>query len=202
MSAPQYSEFFEHEHDGIREYDNPLPGWWTWLFAATIVFSAFYVAYYHIGIGPSVHDRYDAEVVAQLERQLSSFGTLEPTDETILRLLHEKGDMIAAVSGMFRANCAQCHRDDAGGNIGPNLTDDRWKNVKRPADIIRVITQGVPNTAMKSWNTRFREPQIILLAAYVASLRGSDPPRPKAPEGDVVGPWSAAAPVSATAAPP
>jgi hypothetical protein len=28
-----------HEYDGIEEYDNPLPGWWSWIFVATIVFS-------------------------------------------------------------------------------------------------------------------------------------------------------------------
>lgn len=31
-----------HEYDGIEEYDNPMPGWWSWIFAATIAFSAVY----------------------------------------------------------------------------------------------------------------------------------------------------------------
>ena len=24
-----------HDYDGIQEYDNPLPGWWKWLFVAS-----------------------------------------------------------------------------------------------------------------------------------------------------------------------
>jgi cytochrome c oxidase cbb3-type subunit 3 len=189
MAGSEYDKFFEHEHDGIREYDNPLPAWWTWIFVASIFFSVCYYFYYHIGVGPSIHDRYDTEVVAQLERQLGSFGQLKPDDVTIMRLLAEKADMIDAVGGIFRGNCAQCHDTDGGGNIGPNLTDDHWKNVRRPADIFKVISEGLPGTAMPAWKQRFREPQLILLSAYVASLRGSTPTSPKAPEGSAIEPW-------------
>ena len=79
------SRLMDHEYDGIREYDNPLPGWWSWLFAGTIFFSIFYLAYYHIGVGPSVYDRYDAEGVAHLEKLLASFGGLEADDAGIHR---------------------------------------------------------------------------------------------------------------------
>ena len=94
-----------------------------------------------------------------------------------------------AMAGAFENNCAQCHRADLGGNIGPNLTDDHWKNVKSPVDIVRVISEGVPGTAMTAWKNRFREPQIMLIAAYVASRRGSGPPNPKAAEGVVIEAW-------------
>src|SRR6478609_5413592 len=32
----------EHSYDGIREYDNPLPGWWRAIFWGSIVFAAGY----------------------------------------------------------------------------------------------------------------------------------------------------------------
>ena len=35
------------EADGIEEYDNPLPDWWTGLFWLTIVFAIAYTAHYH-----------------------------------------------------------------------------------------------------------------------------------------------------------
>ena len=35
-----------HEYDGIRELNNPLPKWWTYLFISTFVFSAVYLAMY------------------------------------------------------------------------------------------------------------------------------------------------------------
>ena len=52
-----------------------------------------------------------------------------------------------------------------------------------------MIADGIQGTAMQSWSQRFREPQIILLAAYVASLRGTEPASPKAPEGNTIAPW-------------
>ncbi|WP_104399781.1 cytochrome-c oxidase, cbb3-type subunit III [Vibrio penaeicida] len=33
-----------HEYDGIRELNNPLPKWWTYLFISTFVFAAIYLA--------------------------------------------------------------------------------------------------------------------------------------------------------------
>jgi cytochrome c oxidase cbb3-type subunit 3 len=35
-----------HEYDGIRELNNPLPKWWTYLFFSTFIFSAVYLALY------------------------------------------------------------------------------------------------------------------------------------------------------------
>jgi cytochrome c oxidase cbb3-type subunit 3 len=189
MSRTAYEDYFRHDHDGITEFDNPLPGWWKWLFVASIAFSIGYVVYYGGGEGTSIEEAYDAEVVAQLERQLAGLGTIAPDDATISRLLAEHSSMISAMGGMFRANCAPCHRDDAGGNIGPNLTDDHWKSVKTPADLCRVISDGVPGTAMPVWKLRLREPQIILMAAYVASLRGTSPANPKSAEGQAIPPW-------------
>src|SRR5690348_11213379 len=37
-----------HAYDGIREYDNPLPGWWKAIFAGTIAFAAAYGFYFHV----------------------------------------------------------------------------------------------------------------------------------------------------------
>jgi hypothetical protein len=39
----------DHSYDGIHEYDNPLPGWWKWLFILTILFCFPYIAFYHSG---------------------------------------------------------------------------------------------------------------------------------------------------------
>ncbi|WP_112479374.1 cytochrome-c oxidase, cbb3-type subunit III [Vibrio variabilis] len=35
-----------HEYDGIRELNNPLPKWWTYLFIGTFIFAAIYLAMY------------------------------------------------------------------------------------------------------------------------------------------------------------
>ncbi|QSA19678.1 cytochrome-c oxidase, cbb3-type subunit III [Vibrio furnissii] len=35
-----------HEYDGIREINNPLPKWWTYLFVSTFIFAAIYLTLY------------------------------------------------------------------------------------------------------------------------------------------------------------
>ena len=45
------------------------------------------------------------------------------------------------------------------------------------------------DTGMIAWGDRMSEPQRILLAAYVASLRGSKPLNPKAAEGESIPAW-------------
>ena len=37
-------ELTGHSYDGIDEYDNPMPGWWKWVFVGTIVWSVGYFA--------------------------------------------------------------------------------------------------------------------------------------------------------------
>ena len=64
-----------HDYDGIQEYDNPLPGWWKWMFVGSIVFSLFYVLYFHIGApGRSVIEgAVEARVKAFNNIQIASF---------------------------------------------------------------------------------------------------------------------------------
>jgi cytochrome c oxidase cbb3-type subunit 3 len=170
----QFDQLMNHEYDGIREYDNPLPFWWVWLWAASFFFSIGYVAWYHVGKGPSVLDNYEVAVTRHIEKQLAGLGELRADDATILRLMADES-MMEAVGGMFRGNCAQCHGNEGAGNIGPNLTDDAYKSISAPADLYTVISDGIPGTSMPAWSQRLREPQMILLAAYVAHLRGTTP---------------------------
>jgi cytochrome c oxidase cbb3-type subunit 3 len=188
MSEADYDRMFEHDYDGIQEYDNPLPGWWTWLFIISIAFSCIYILYYHVGVGPSVEEKYQAEVAAHYERLLESLGEIRGDNETIVKLMYNE-EWMSAMGGMFGGNCAQCHAADGGGTVGPNLTDDFYKNIREPADFYTVISEGIAGTSMPVWKDRLSEPQIILLAAYVASLRGTTPAAPKASEGNRIEPW-------------
>lgn len=55
-------KLFDHDYDGIREYDNPLPPWWVNLFFITIVWSVVYVLYYHVfEIGDRSFDEFKKE---------------------------------------------------------------------------------------------------------------------------------------------
>ena len=68
---------------------------------------------------------------------------------------------------------------------GPNLTDDYYKNVKQITDIAEVIKNGAAGGSMPAWRTRLHPNEIVLMAAYVAGLRGKNL-RAAPPEGDKI----------------
>ena len=75
---------FQHEYDGIREYDNPLPGWWLFLFWVTILFSAWYLLYYQFGHGETVPQQYDREMLALYDLQTKQLLKLGPINDELI----------------------------------------------------------------------------------------------------------------------
>jgi cytochrome c oxidase cbb3-type subunit 3 len=60
----------DHAYDGIREYDNPLPGWWRFIFWASIVFSAGYWVWFHVtDWGASPDKNYKENLAAYAEKK-------------------------------------------------------------------------------------------------------------------------------------
>jgi cytochrome c oxidase cbb3-type subunit 3 len=190
MSGDTSSDLLrEHEYDGIQEYDNPTPGWWNLIFFATFLFSAWYILYHHAStISTSVAEGYEIDMTDDLKKRFSTIGDLKPDQPTLLKYMHNEEWKLVGAS-VFKANCISCHGHDASGQIGPNLTDDYWKNVKELTDIPKVITAGAASGAMPSWKTRLHPNEIVLVAAYVASLRGKNLPGPRGQEGDLIPPW-------------
>ena len=176
----------DHTYDGITEYDNPIPAWWTWTFVGTIVFSVLYwfVATLTGGqLSPVAY--YDRDVVAELKRQ---GGPLKGDATTLFRLMKDD-DSLKAGQSIFATNCVSCHNRDGSGLIGPNLTDDLYINVEKIADIVDVVTKGRKNGAMPAWGNRLSPNEIVQVAAYAASLRGKHLPG-KPPEGKAIPAWS------------
>ena len=172
-----------HDYDGIEEYDNPLPGWWVWLFWATIAFSVVYAVYYHLGPGQSVHEQYAEDVRTAAEQQAraaAAAGT--PTDEA-LKALQGDPKVMTAAREMFAARCAACHGPQAQGLIGPNLTDEYWLHGGKLTDIYNTISEGVPEKGMVRWKDQLSPDEIRAMAAFVGSLQGTNPPNPKPPQG-------------------
>jgi cytochrome c oxidase cbb3-type subunit 3 len=108
-------------------------------------------------------------------------------------MLRMMGDTkwMALGANVFKNNCTACHGASAQGIVGPNLTDDAWKNVKVLTDIPRVIANGAAGGAMPAWKTRLEPNELVLVASYVASLRGKNVPG-KPPEGEIIPPWPTA----------
>ncbi|MFG0316372.1 MAG: cbb3-type cytochrome c oxidase N-terminal domain-containing protein [Planctomycetota bacterium JB042] len=178
----------DHSYDGIQEYDNPLPGWWVWTWIATIVFCFPYLAYYHGAEGRTLGDEYEQEVAEFADMLLATYGELEPDRETLAKYMTDPVAM-AGMKSLFKSKCTQCHRADGSGMVGPNLTDDSWLHVKEMPDIFTVLDQGVEAKGMPAWGPQLSKTQIVLMSAYVASLR--ETPKPgKEPQGEVIPPWS------------
>jgi cytochrome c oxidase cbb3-type subunit 3 len=107
-------------------------------------------------------------------------------DEKTVVLLTDDASL-AAGKEIFAMNCAACHRADAGGQIGPNLTDDHWILGGGIKNVFHTITNGGRDgKGMVSWKTNGMKPkEIQKVASYILSLQGSNPKDPKAPEGEV-----------------
>ncbi len=186
---PQEELLTDHSYDGIQEYDNPLPGWWTWLFIGSFFFSIFYVVYFHMGAtGRTIQDQYDQQAARIFELRFAEIGELKLDEATIVQYMNDP-KWLSVGKVIYKTNCVSCHGPEGGGLVGPNLTDDHWKNVRKIEDIATVIQDGAANGAMPAWRNRLSHVnQIVLSAAYVASLRGNGATG-KSPEGDLIPPW-------------
>lgn len=185
MSDDDRDRLMSHGYDGIREFDNPLPGWWVWIFWATIVFSLGYWAYYQIGPGPSEVAVYEAEMREAAARQPVATSSGASTDQALLALQKNAG-ALAKGKEIFAGRCVPCHGDRGQGIVGPNLTDDFWLHGGRPSEIYHTITEGEPEKGMIPWKTQLSPEEIAAVTAYVGTLRGTNPPNPKPPEGQKV----------------
>lgn len=176
----------DHEYDGIRELDNNLPPWWKYGFYATILFSLVYLFNFHVG---RIWDLSDGEYRNQLavaEEQKQAYLRVHgaKVDESTVKLLKNSDDLATGKS-VFDKNCVACHAADAGGNVGPNLTDDYWKHGGSIQSVFKTIKYGVPDNGMIAWQATLKPQEIQQVASYILSLHGTKPAHPKAPEGDL-----------------
>ena len=107
-------------------------------------------------------------------------------DENTVTLLTDAADLEAG-KAIYTTNCVACHRADAGGQIGPNLTDEYWILGGGIKNVFHTITNGGRDgKGMIAWSKSGLKPKDIqLVSSYVLSLKGSNPIDPKAPEGDL-----------------
>src|SRR6056297_166247 len=187
-----------HSYDGIQEFDNPLPGWWKWLFIGSILRSPPYFFFYHNGTeGRSVAAGYDRDLAENLQLQFAEIGELKADRETVVKFLY-KPNWLQVGKVVFKTNCISCHGADGGGLVGPNLTDEHYKNVREIEDLITVLQNGAGAGAMPAWKNRLSTNELVLAASYVASMRGTEAASPKAPEGNIIDPWPEAPPEDET----
>lgn len=180
----------DHEYDGIREFDNPLPGWWRFTFYASIVFAVGYFIWFHAGgPGKSEIEQYTAERKIYDDQRAAQRAAEGDVDDKIVA--DRAHDPVARERGakVFAQFCVPCHTDNGRGLVGPNLTDDFQKHGHSRADIYRTVSGGAPGTAMVAWSETMPADKVLDVAAFVTTLRGTNVPGGKEPEGERVGPF-------------
>lgn len=172
-----------HVYDDITELDNRIPPWFNYLFVGTIIFAFIYLLDYHVfGVSKLSEAEYIEEIVAanlQKKILLASGGTIN--ENTLVALKDEAS--LKEGGEIFQKFCVSCHGPQAGGLVGPNLTDEFWIHGGGIKNVYTTIKKGVPAKGMISWELVFSQKQMQNIGSYVLSLQGTNPLGGKAPEG-------------------
>jgi len=188
-------ETTQHEWDGIKELNNPLPRWWLYIFYGSIAISIVYwvlmpawplVSSYTPGLlGQSDRANVAEDMVALQSDRAEHAAALNEASISEIRSNPELEQFAyAAGEAFFGENCAPCHGRGAQGAPGyPNLNDDIWLWGGSLDAILDTIRYGVRND---NPNSRFSqmpaygadgilsEAEIADVTEYVLSLSGGD----------------------------
>lgn len=177
---------FHHAYDGIRELDNHLPPWWVNMFILTCIWAAVYMWYYHWGgNGPSQEEQYRQDVaVAKQEMARVLAGKAESVDESSVTALSDAASLSDGQT-IFTSLCAACHGQKGEGGVGPNMTDDHWIHGGGIKNVFKTIKYGVPEKGMIAWAAQLKPSDMQKVSSYILTLKGTNPPNPKAPQGEV-----------------
>ena len=173
----------EHSYDGIQEYDNPMPQWWVTTFWITIVFSViYYLNPGNTGLGRGREAEYAADMAAFRKAHPVNTGGGNAAQ---LLAVAARPDEVAEGARVYAGKCAACHAADGGGNIGPNLADDAWVHGGTIDAIYATVNNGVLAKGMPAWGKLLKDDEMREVVAYVWTLHGTSPAKPKAPQGVV-----------------
>jgi len=177
----------DHNYDGIRELDNHLPPWWKWLFYVTVIFGVVYLLAYHVFSSmPLQTEEYEMEMAIAEEARLARLAN-QPQKSIDVSNVEFVDDREALAKGaqIFNFNCAACHKEDGGGGIGPNLTDQYWLHGGSIQDVFTTVKEGVPEKGMISWKDMLSPEQMQNVSSYVLTFQGKTPANPKEPQGEL-----------------
>ena len=180
-----------HELDGIKEYDNPMPGWLMAIWWGSLLFAAAYLIFYALSFGEGSMEAEYRQATQQAVTAVDAYFEANPlVPPSPAQLLAGAADpaVLEAGRARFTKTCAACHGERAQGLIGPNLTDDRWIHGGTVEQIFQSVAKGWPAKGMPPWGRALKPEELTALVSYVRSIQGSNPPNARAPEGERVVP--------------
>jgi cytochrome c oxidase cbb3-type subunit III len=144
----------------IQEGQNSIPKGWLVFFIAAIVFVLWYVVSYTPAIsGWSFYKKYEQEMAAAAKQEAAAPRASYAGNEKA----------ISEGKEIFTANCAACHKADATGGIGPNLTL-ALKYGSAESDLIASVAAGRPN-GMPGFLPQLGSERISKVVAFLEKLR-------------------------------
>lgn len=173
-----------HEYDGIVEHDNKLPLWWQLTLYGAVVFALVYWFGRRLDAIASPDQAYAQELAIQHAAEAAEARKRGTLDDATLAAFGRDPGTVAQGREIFTTTCAPCHRVDGGGNIGPNLTDAYWIHGSKPMNIFNDVHDGVPSKGMPTWGPQLGEQRVETVVAYVLSIRDTNVPGGKAPQGE------------------
>ena len=147
------------EADGIEEYDNPLPDWWLGLFWLCALWAVAYAVHYHFIGDRSQESEFHAEMAAAAIRW--------PVQDAADVSFAMTPEAIQGGEGVYTTYCFVCHGTQLEGGIGQSFLDEEWVHGSTPEDVVRTITEGVPEKGMAPWGSILSAEQINQAAAYI-----------------------------------
>ena len=169
----------DHDYDGIKECNYPLPFWWVGIFWATIIFSIPYVIYYHMAGGPTLLEEFKQEM--KIVKLLRGEGAAKSAAAGFDMTAYNSADL-AAGKTKYTQVCAACHGQNGEGSIGPNFGDSSWLYGNTPEDILKTIKKGTAK-GMPPYGNMLKPAELMAVTKYVKSFEGTNPPNGKAPQG-------------------
>ncbi len=191
------TETTQHEWDGIKELNTPLPKWWLWTFYATVAWGVVYTIFFPAwpmittataGILGYTNREAVHEAIAEHESEQAVY-TDRIAELSIDEVAADPELMQFSQSGgaaVFRTYCSQCHGAGAAGVQAagyPNLLDDDWLWGGTREAIYQTIAYGIRWNPDENFDTRIGEmpafgpdwlsdEEVAAVVQYTRSLSG------------------------------
>lgn len=105
--------------------------------------------------------------IVALQPQVPSapFDPLRPA-----ALAQDKPEADPDAKALYKQHCQLCHLDGSAPIVELNFADGQWKHGSGVSDVVTVVRDGAPGTAMLGFKDKLTEKEILALAEYVRAF--------------------------------